>query len=37
MNFGAEVQVFSESDSGIYDPKGKARHSRPFRPAILIE
>ncbi|MFB3152000.1 MAG: class I tRNA ligase family protein, partial [Nitrosopumilaceae archaeon] len=36
-DFGADVQVFSESDSGIYDPKGKARHSRPFKPAILIE
>jgi len=21
----------------IYDPKGKARHARPFKPAILIE
>jgi len=37
MNFGADVQVFSESDSEIYDPKGKARHARPFKPAILIE
>jgi leucyl-tRNA synthetase len=36
-DFGADVQVFSESDSGIYDPKGKARHARPFKPAILIE
>jgi len=26
-NFGAEVQVFAENDSGIYDPKGKARHA----------
>jgi leucyl-tRNA synthetase len=29
--------VFSESDSDIYDPKEKARHARPFKPAILIE
>jgi len=36
-DFGADVQVFSESDSEIYDPKGKARHARPFKPAILIE
>jgi len=35
--FGVEVQVFSEDDSGIYDPKGKAHHARPFKPAILIE
>ena len=35
--FSVEIQVFSESDSDIYDPKGKARHARPFKPAILIE
>src|SRR3972149_3884027 len=35
--FGVDLQVFSESDSGLYDPKGKARHARPFKPAILIE
>jgi leucyl-tRNA synthetase len=35
--FGVGLQVFSESDSRIYDPKGKARHARPFKPAILIE
>jgi leucyl-tRNA synthetase len=35
--FGVEITVFSESDSDIYDPKGKARHARPFKPAILIE
>jgi leucyl-tRNA synthetase len=35
--FGVEVVVYSESDSDIYDPKGKARHARPFKPAILIE
>jgi leucyl-tRNA synthetase len=37
VDFGADVQVFSEKDSNIYDPKGKARHARPFKPAILIE
>ncbi len=36
-DFGVEVSVFSESDSNIYDPKQKARHARPFKPAILIE
>ena len=36
-DFGADVQVYSEKDSDIYDPKGKARHARPFKPAILIE
>ncbi len=36
-DFGVDLQVFSESDSEIYDPKGKARHARPFKPAILIE
>ncbi|EIJ66305.1 putative leucine--tRNA ligase [Candidatus Nitrosopumilus salaria BD31] len=35
--FGVDIQVYSESDSDIYDPKGKARHARPFKPAILIE
>jgi leucyl-tRNA synthetase len=35
--FGVEISVYSESDDGIYDPKGKARHARPFKPAILIE
>ena len=35
--FGVDVIVYSESDAEIYDPKGKARHARPFKPAILIE
>jgi len=35
--FGVEITVYSESDADIYDPKGKARHARPFKPAILIE
>jgi len=37
QDFGVEVSVFAEDDSDIYDPKGKARHARPFKPAILIE
>ena len=36
-DFDADVLVFAETDSQIYDPKGKARHARPFKPAILIE
>jgi len=35
--FGVDILVYSESDENIYDPKGKARHARPFKPAILIE
>lgn len=35
--FGADVAVYSESDGDVYDPKGKAGHARPFKPAILIE
>ena len=35
--FGVGISVYSESDSDIYDPKGKAKHARPFKPAILIE
>jgi leucyl-tRNA synthetase len=35
--FGVEVSVFAEDDANIYDPKGKARHARPFKPAILVE
>jgi leucyl-tRNA synthetase len=35
--FGVEITVYSESDGSIYDPKGKARHARPFKPAIFIE
>ena len=35
--FGVDITVYSESDSDIYDPKEKARHARPFKPAILIE
>ncbi len=35
--FGVEISVYSESDKDIYDPKGKARHARPFKPGILVE
>ena len=35
--FGVDITVYSESDADIYDPKRKARHARPFKPAILIE
>jgi len=37
QDFGVDVAVFAEDDENIYDPKGKARHARPFKPAILIE
>jgi len=37
VDFGVDVQVYAEKDSDIYDPKGKAHHARPFKPAILIE
>lgn len=36
-SFGAKVDVYLEDDPGIYDPKSKARHARPFKPAIFIE
>ena len=35
--FGAKVLVFAEDDDDVYDPKGKARHARPYKPAILVE
>ncbi len=35
--FGVDIQILSESDPDIYDPKDKARHARPFKPAILVE
>ena len=34
---GVQVRVFSEDDEGVDDPAGRARHARPFRPALLIE
>ena len=35
--FGVEISVYSESDANIYDPKEKAKHARPFKPAIFVE
>ncbi|MDE1765956.1 MAG: leucine--tRNA ligase [Thaumarchaeota archaeon] len=35
--YGVDFQVFSETDQAKYDPKNKARTSRPYKPAILIE
>ncbi len=35
--FGAQVSVHAEDDEDVYDPKGRARHARPFKPALLIE
>ena len=35
--FNADVIVYSKSDKEIYDPKGRAKHARLFKPAILIE
>ena len=35
--FGAKLRVFSEDDGAECDPKGKARHSRPLKPAIFLE
>lgn len=31
------ISIFSESDSGIIDPRNKARFARPFKPALYIE
>ena len=35
--FGVEITVYSESDENIYDPKGKTKHTSPFKPAIFVE
>ncbi|HID18235.1 TPA: hypothetical protein EYP27_01695, partial [Candidatus Bathyarchaeota archaeon] len=35
--FKAEILVYNEEDSNIYDPKGRARLSKPGRPAIYVE
>ena len=34
---GVEVRVFAEDGEGVDDPAGRARHARPFRPALFIE
>ncbi|MEM2788622.1 MAG: hypothetical protein QXS36_02790, partial [Candidatus Bathyarchaeia archaeon] len=35
--FSCEVIVYREDDPDRYDPRGKARQARPYRPAIYIE
>ena len=32
-----EVEVHSEDDSSLYDPKGRAKIAEPYRPAIFVE
>jgi hypothetical protein len=32
-----EVEVHSEDDSSLYDPRGRAKMAEPYRPAIFIE
>ena len=36
-NVGGKKLKVIDTDEDIYDPKGKAKHARPFKPAILIE
>ena len=31
------IKIYYEDDPKIYDPKNKARFSRPFKPAIYLE
>lgn len=33
----AEVEVHTEDEDGIYDPKKRAQFAEPYRPAIFIE
>ena len=33
----ADMTVYAETDPDIYDPEGKARHAKPFKPAIYIQ
>jgi leucyl-tRNA synthetase len=33
----AEIQVYDEENYERYDPKGRASHAKPYRPAIFIE
>jgi len=33
----AEVEVYSEDDADLYDPKEKAKFAEPYRPAIYVE
>ena len=32
-----EVEVHSEEDASLYDPKGRAKIAEPYRPAIFVE
>jgi leucyl-tRNA synthetase len=32
-----EVEVHSEEDQPLYDPKGRAKVAEPYRPAIFVE
>mgnify|MGYP000465757896 CR=1 FL=1 len=32
-----QVDLYSEDDSKIYDPKNRSIYSRPMRPAIFLE
>ena len=34
---GAKVLIYSEDDGSKYDPKGKAKFARPFKPAVYME
>jgi leucyl-tRNA synthetase len=34
---GAKIIVNKEEDPGRYDPKGKAKFARPFKPAVYME
>ena len=35
--FQAAVEVFSEGDNAAYDPKGRSKFSKPYRPGIFLE
>lgn len=35
--FNAEIIIYSEEDPQKYDPKGKAKQAKPYKPAIYIE
>ena len=35
-DFGVPIQVYSENDPQIHDPKDKAKHARPYKPALLL-
>jgi leucyl-tRNA synthetase len=37
QEFEAEIRVFEEYDQESYDPKQRAKLSKPYRPAIFIE